>query len=74
MLKSMGAPSGDGDNSNILDALNKMIKGLDDKLSTRIDNIEDEMKNFVRKPEFEAAITDLDERKADRSELEDRFA
>ena len=74
LLKSMGAPSGDGDNSNVLDALSKMIKNLEDKLSGRIEAIEEQLKNFVTKPEFEAAVVDLDDRKADRSELEDRFA
>lgn len=81
VLKSMGAPSGDGDNGNVLEALGTMIKNLEQRLNSRMGALEDELANFVRKPTFEKAIADLtatceslDERKADRSELEDMLA
>ena len=81
MLKSLGAPSGDGDNTNVLEALGNMIKNLEQRLNSRMGAMEDELMNFVRKPEFEKAINDLnatcaelDERKADRSELDEKFA
>ena len=67
----MSAP--EGDNTNILDAINKMIEALEQKLNTRMNGLDDRFNNldFVRKHEFSAAISDLETRKADRSELED---
>lgn len=78
VLKSLGAPSGDGDNSgHVLEALGTMIKNLEQRLNTRMGNLEEELnrirEEFVRKPDFETAIADLDERKADRSELEEKY-
>ena len=71
----MGSPAGDGgDNSgHVLEALGNMIKNLEQRLNSRMGALEEELSHFVRKPDFETAIADLDERKADRSELEERY-
>jgi hypothetical protein len=44
LLKSMGAPtdgSGSGDNSNLLGTLSEMLKKLEEKLSTKIIELDD---------------------------------
>ena len=70
LLKSMGAPTdGSGDNSNLLGALSEMLKKLEEKLTSKIIDLDEKMKDFVKQPEFKQTITSLEERKADRSEL-----
>ena len=66
----MGAPTdGSGDNSNLLGALSEMLKKLEEKLTSKIMDLDEKMKDFVKQPEFKQTITSLEERKADRSEL-----
>lgn len=68
-----------------LDEMNQRIDSLAEALQQndgaprphddvlRAVNLENELEKYVLKADFDTAIADLDERKADRSELEERF-
>ena len=72
LLKTMRAPasSDGGDNQGILDAITKIIDKLKERLNERISEIAYQLDLLVRKDTFETAIADLNERKADRADLD----
>ena len=54
----------------MLEAITKMIEKLKERLNERISEIAYQLDLLVRKDTFETAIADLDERKADRADLD----